>query len=97
MVSKLLVIAKSVVEVIADGGLITLVTVTVTLLEFPKVVAENDIVLFVKLVTVKVFELYIIVELLVIVTADGKEKVIKFLVEIGEKVILHIYEVTAFI
>ena len=97
MVSKLLVIAKSVVEVIADGGLITLVTVTVALLAFPKVVAENDIVLFVKLVTGKVFELYIIVELLVIVTADGKEKVIKFLVEIGEKVILHIYEVTAFI
>ena len=97
MVSKLLVIVKSVVEVIADGGLTTLVTVTVTLLAFPRVVAENDIVLFVKLVTAKVFELYIIVELLVIVTADGKEKVIKFLVEIGEKLMLHTYEVTAFI
>ena len=90
-------IVKSVVEVIADVGFTTLVTMTVTLLVVIMLLAENVIVLLVKLLTVSVFELYNTVEFDVIVVAAGKVKVIVFLVVVGENVMLHVYEVTAFI
>lgn len=81
---------KSVVDVIAEGGLTTLVTVIVALLTAPIPLAENDIVLLVKLDIANEAELYITVELLVIVTVDGNDNVMVVLFEIGENVIIHV-------
>ena len=81
---------KSVVDVIAEGGLTTLVTVIVALLTAPIPLAANDIVLLVKLDIASKAELYITEELFVTVTVDGNENVIAVLFETGENVIIQV-------
>ena len=81
---------KSVVDVIAEGGLTTLVTVIVALLTAPIPLAANDIVLLVKLDIASKAELYITEELFVTVTVDGNDNVIAVLFETGENVIIQV-------
>ena len=86
MDSRSLLIAKLVVEVIAEGGFKTLLTMTVVARVASMVVAEKVILLVVKLLTASVLELYKMVELLWRVTEDGKVSVRVLRVVVGEKV-----------